>query len=329
MQKLISKNPIQRFKEGKKIIKAERGNQFIYYTRRDGINYEAWRGGDDWYYRQKGGTGMTRMPYDYETTTGQRFYSSTPRGVIANTYDVVNNMSKTSKATPTRTKIVVFPEEVDPNYTHNFLEALRAGYRPNPDGTWKAPDNVASVSSTEENTSTSVNNNKTAQPAGSVTTSNKNRVSFKSAFNQARNSGLQEFTWNGKRYNTMKAGESKEQWLSGLKGQQVPQLNQVAPITSVSTFAAPKFDQQPVITNAPKPTYNFNRSQTRQLMRNAGYNPYDFTGAQRKALRLYLNGQSNDISQLEGIDLNKFKFKNGGRLIPRNPVKRFKLKNNI
>lgn len=43
-------------------------------------------------------------------------------------------------------------------------------------------------------------------------------------------------------------------------------------------------------------------------MRNQGYNPYDFTGAQRKALRMYLAGKSTDTSKLAGIDLNKFKF---------------------
>lgn len=102
-------------------------------------------------------------------------------------------------------------------------------------------------------------------------------------------------------------------------------------------------------------THNFNRSQTRDLMRAAGYNPYNFTGDQRKALRFYLNGQSNDTSKLEGIDLTKFNInpyeeaptkkwipqgqdwrsnlqnalslsflKKGGALSPRNVILRFK-----
>ena len=96
---------------------------------------------------------------------------------------------------------------------------------------------------------------------------------------------------------------------------------------------------------------NFNRSQTRDLMRTAGYNPYSFSGGQRKALRLYLNGESNDTSELSGIDLNRFNTnpyqyketpygqdwksnlqktlslsyrKKGGTLSSRNPITRFK-----
>lgn len=67
--------------------------------------------------------------------------------------------------------------------------------------------------------------------------------------------------------------------------------------------------------NAPVYT-NFNRSDTRDFMRNAGLNPYDYTGAQRKALRKYLNGESNDTSLLTG-SLSNFIRQNklGGNLI--------------
>lgn len=67
--------------------------------------------------------------------------------------------------------------------------------------------------------------------------------------------------------------------------------------------------------NAPVYT-NFNRSDTRDFMRNAGLNPYDYTGAQRKALRKYLNGESNDTSLLTG-NLSNFIRQNklGGNLI--------------
>ena len=91
MNKLVSRNPVQRFKQGKKIQKFQEAGK-IYYKGRDGKDYEAWRGGNDWYYRQRGTTGMTRMPYDYTTTTGQKFYSSTPRGAVANNYETVKKM---------------------------------------------------------------------------------------------------------------------------------------------------------------------------------------------------------------------------------------------
>ena len=46
------------------------------------------------------------------------------------------------------------------------------------------------------------------------------------------------------------------------------------------------------------PTIQLNRKQTRQRIRNLGLNPYDYSGEQRRALRLYLNGESNDTSLL-------------------------------
>lgn len=72
---------------------------------------------------------------------------------------------------------------------------------------------------------------------------------------------------------------------------------------------------------------NFNKSQIRDLIRKGGFNPYAYTGAQRKALRLYLNGLSDDTSLLDGTDLARFTLpfrKKGGILPSRNIVKRFK-----
>ena len=74
---------------------------------------------------------------------------------------------------------------------------------------------------------------------------------------------------------------------------------------------------------------NYNRSQIRNLIsEKLGQDAYNYTGAQRKALRLYLNGESNDTSLLTD-DLQKFivPYKQGGQLISKNPVQRFKQKN--
>ena len=49
----------------------------------------------------------------------------------------------------------------------------------------------------------------------------------------------------------------------------------------------------------------YNRSGIRNLMYNSGLNPYDYSGEQRRALRLYLNGESNDTSLLTN-GLEKF-----------------------
>lgn len=74
---------------------------------------------------------------------------------------------------------------------------------------------------------------------------------------------------------------------------------------------------------------NYNRSQIRNLIsEKLGQDAYNYTGAQRKALRLYLNGESNDTSLLTD-DLQKFivPYKQGGQLVSRNPIQRFKQKN--
>lgn len=43
------------------------------------------------------------------------------------------------------------------------------------------------------------------------------RTSFRDAFNQARNSGLSEFTWGGKRFNTRNKGEENYTWDTSTK----------------------------------------------------------------------------------------------------------------
>lgn len=81
------------------------------------------------------------------------------------------------------------------------------------------------------------------------------------------------------------------------------------------------------LSRIPNPTYSLNRKQTRDIIRNAGFNPYNYSGAQRKALRKYLNGESSDTSLLQGDlasfirqpQLNKFggkmnKFQDGGAM---------------
>ena len=74
------------------------------------------------------------------------------------------------------------------------------------------------------------------------------------------------------------------------------------------------------IQNMNLPTYN--RRGVRDYLRAKGFNPYSFSGAQRKALRMTLNntGNGTDSAIVQGMGL----FKKGG-LISRNPVKQFKV----
>lgn len=69
----------------------------------------------------------------------------------------------------------------------------------------------------------------------------------------------------------------------------------------------------------------YNRTQVREFLRNKGVNPYSFSGDQRRAVRMVLNGQGTDedkaLVQSMGI------FKKGGQLLSRNPITRFKNRN--
>ncbi len=69
---------------------------------------------------------------------------------------------------------------------------------------------------------------------------------------------------------------------------------------------------------------NVNRAQTRNLMRAHNLNPYDYSGAQRKALRNFYSTGNYDSNLLSGIISKDYKWLKQGGLISRNPVKQFK-----
>lgn len=97
-----------------------------------------------------------------------------------------------------------------------------------------------------------------------------------------------------------------------------------------------------VVTTNPKNPINtnplFNRADIRAILRHYGYNPYEFTASQRKALRKFLQGDnSQDISWIDK-DSQLYKEwitpfvtfkKNGGKVLQsRNVVERFRNKIN-
>jgi len=46
--------------------------------------------------------------------------------------------------------------------------------------------------------------------------------------------------------------------------------------------------------SAPVVPQTYNRAQVRDFIRNKGINPYSFTGDQKRALRMVMNGQGTD-----------------------------------
>ena len=157
--------------------------------------------------------------------------------------------------------------------------------------------------------------------------------------------------------------ETQAAWEAYKNKLAAPQEQRVASVV-------PNIPTPPTQITVERTPVTYDRAQTRDVMRMMGYNPYAFTGAQRKQLRQYLNGESNDTSLLSDIDLSKFRNNNtqssdtpliatsastirrftipdyvgqfrswvqsqplfsgyakqGGKLISRNPVKQFKQK---
>ena len=130
--------------------------------------------------------------------------------------------------------------------------------------------------------------------------------SFAKAFKEARAKGLKEFIWNGQKKNTMKAGETKEQWLKNLGTKKTPQQKEVVASNQPSME---KVKTQTVVPSS-------------QEIGN-------WTQALIEAQQPQQTVSSNYIPNSEDIMkwMQSFKYKQGGVLPSRNPVKRFKNRN--
>lgn len=137
-----------------------------------------------------------------------------------------------------------------------------------------------------------------------------NSESFKTAWTNARNSGLGTFTWNGKSYNTMKKGETQQDYNSWLSKQnKAPQKaspTQGTPGYGIhvgnGNYKAPNLggmttnylENRPLDSYSELTKHNFDRGDIRQGMRANGINPYDYSGSDRKQLKTYLNNPTTD-----------------------------------
>ena len=318
MNKLVSKNPVQRFKLGQKIEKLQDGGWAGYYTV------------GNW---PKSGNRVKKQPIKQVTIDGGE-----PPEVV------VTGQRKTS----TISKKATTPKSI--NYSGTVLDYLNSkanqfgGWQTNPNG------NKYFVLTTDDGTKLNVFGNgqmytQNGQLAGSITeqdiinaqrkrtvqpnlnsNNRSNGLSFKTAFNNARNAGQETFNWRGQTYNTRNKGEENYVFQNG---------KWVNPISNI-TFQAPELQSErievPLTASVTSPAaiipekitvpqITYDRTGIRQLIRDRGFNPYQFSGAQRRALRMVLNGQGTDTDRaiVSGMGI----FKNGG-LISRNPINRFK-----
>ena len=166
-----------------------------------------------------------------------------------------------------------------------------------------------------------------------------NSESFKTAWTNARNSGLGKFTWNGKSYNTMKKGETQQDYNSWLSKQnKAPQEatpTQETPDRSIhvgnnrvtytdtqgnttdvtnshnlSEIIWGKQGQPSVNTQFLEQTasnlinpnqHTFNRRETRDFMRQNLLNPYDYSASERRAFRHSISNDTGDWSNASKI----------------------------
>lgn len=175
---------------------------------------------------------------------------------------------------------------------------------------------------------------------GKVQSKGNNPGGFKTAWTNARNSGLGTFTWNGKSYNTMKRGETQQQYDSWLSKQNKP-IQQTTSIqgtpnrslhvgnNGIVTYTdaqgnttdvtnshnlsetiqgksnTPSVNTQfleQTATNLISPNQNtFNRGETRDFMRQNLLNPYDYSANERTALRHSISNDTGDWSNASKI----------------------------
>lgn len=285
MNKLVSKNPIQRFKLGQKIEKLQDGGWAGYYTV------------GNWPKSGNYSTKTITKQAAIQTPQDGTYYEKTIGGKV-----VERGRWKNGKQIPIK--------ETTINGGQLPIEVIVTGQRKTPT-TQEVSKEVINVSP------------KSSTPK----TRNATPISFKTAFNNARNAGQETFNWRGQTYNTRDKGEENYIFQNG---------KWVNPTNNI-TFQAPEFQSErievpltasvtspnviiPNTITTPQVTYD--RTGIRQLIRDKGFNPYQFNGAQRRALRMVMNGQGTDIDRaiVSGMGI----FKKGG-LISRNPIKRFKL----
>ena len=167
---------------------------------------------------------------------------------------------------------------------------------------------------------------------------NQNKISFKTAYQNARDAGNRFFTFKGKSYNTLAKGEDKINWITKFKDNNPSNNNyNVQGVISnifkplnqemgkqiaqkpIYDYQVPTVDKIQLDANTlPSTHITYNRAQTRDYLRNANINPYDLTGSERGALRHYLNGDTNyDINLVKNLNTKYnlgFKFQQGGQI---------------
>lgn len=311
MNKLVSRDPIQRFKQGKKIVKAQWGLR----TREDGVIVNS-----------AGipvGKSIRESSYEYE----KKFPED--KLILPGLYQDTN------------TGDIYSPNNKDSNRDYYYFKVLD-GPSPIQNGTYyETKDASGKVIERDRY----FGGKKHPLPIGTNGSKTLTPKKHKSNSVQQRNPGAYHniTTWQNKLKDFYEPGtfavdgiwgkNSEAAYQKYLQLANIPELSQ----EEAKEIKAQKMPVTPSIYSSMNPVeknlkiplsvpQTYNRTQVREFLRNKGVNPYSFSGDQRRALRMVLNGQGTDedkaLTQSMGI------FKKGGQLPSRNIIERFKNKIN-
>lgn len=345
MTKLVSKNPVQRFKEGRKIIKAYDGT----YLGIPVTKYQSTEGTRYGYRNSK--TGKWNAVTADKLDTGKKYSTGTMKGIVyvgadGNIYQngrrgqIRQEKKVEKKLVPTNTESsnpnkITGKRSATPVTKSTPTSFMGQGIQQGWKGTAGDISGVTEAQRQQLINSgrftrddfkdagtlqTALNRELSGLGKGSISVDNKWGSQSQKALQAAliglpamspaplpENSAALQMTPKPITYTVNNlAGTTGN--TSVLGGTYTPGVS----VNGVSTI-------QNNIQNMNLPTYN--RRGVRNYLRARGFNPYSFNGAQRRALRMTLNntGDSTDSAIVQGMGL----FKKGG-LISRNPVKQFK-----
>ena len=377
MNKLVSKNPIQRFKEGKKIVKAQNGTKVI--TTVDGRQFEttieqAKRNGWEYFIPGKQAEFNKNYPYDKYSTKYRNSTSYLPafiqdarfgdyrNGWIGETSDNQSGLVRDLEAGnlawwPKTVRVPYVPtqksqsnssaqnvdtQNIQPKTTKELQTQNKSNLQNNKSGSQKFTKGKSEKTSITPSVfagygigkkgglNYSINDDAKQQliRTGQFTESDfTNALATQQALNRYfANSGLgsikEDNAWGDQSRKALEFALIKSKSLTPFNNETT-----VVKTPIVSTYTPPTTPINQEVSNlklnVPQQTYD--RTGVREFIRNKGINPYSFSGAQRRALRMVLNNTADDNDKLlvKGMGL----FKQGGQLISKNPVKRFKQRN--
>lgn len=316
MNKLISKNPVQRFKMGKQIQKAGLGDilkgvgDFVDSGAQYGSNLIKKIPGIGWAWGKYDNfvgsiVNPSRTPVSTNEMLKKAHIGKTIVNSIKPTTDTSSTGSTDSKPDVTKPATVAKTTITKPTTVTNN-NGLKLFNKIGVDRTYtRANDRFANITQGQKDIL------KTLGISGN------NALELQKSINSyLSKNGLggiaEDNMWGGQSQAALdyilNSTDAGIQAPAALRKENLESVNYSTPVQVAPVVQIPEVIQAPTI--------QLNRKQTRQRMRDLGLNPYDYTGEQRRALRRFWNG---DDSQ----DISFLRLRKGG-LISKNPITRFK-----